>query len=146
MTETKQTTVPEGNVDKKTGTQEPALEQENPRLLAEHQPYMTPRRRVRGVSEVDVGDIAEFVYEAEPRTVFVLNPNFKMQLHGLSLKKMNHHALMVEIIDKMRPNDTPLEFYNRIIRKPSIAEIDAYRTYDVRKMSNIVIRRYKEHV
>jgi hypothetical protein len=120
-----------------------AVTEENPRILAGHQDYMGDPRRVKNVGEVSIGDVIEFTYEAAPRVVFVLNPNYQLQLHGFSLRQLDHRTLKVEVVDKMLPTDTPLQFYQRVVTKPNIAKIDAYRTYDVRKMGNITIRPYK---
>lgn len=139
--------------DGKTGTdskasatgEKPYIHSENPRLLADHEDYMGEPRRVRGIQDVSVGDVIEFSYEAEPRLVFVLNPNYKLQLHGLTLGKLTHRVLMIEVVGQMRPDDTTQEFYNRVVKRENVARTDAYRTFDVRKMGNITIRPYKKH-
>ncbi len=118
------------------------IKEENPRMLADHQAYLGAPRRVANADQIRVGDIVEFVYDAEPRTVYVLNPNYGDHLHGLSLKRMTHQMLMIEIIDKVRPGDSPHAFYTRVVSKPKIVKTGAYRTYDVRKMSTITIRSY----
>jgi hypothetical protein len=122
----------------------PEILEEDDRLLADHQAYLTIDRRIQNVNQLRVGDIAQFMYDAAPRTVFVLNPKYGYQLHGLSLKKLTHHALITEVIGKMHTQDTPQSFYNRIIKHSSVVEKnDAYRTYDIRKIQDIRVRHYK---
>lgn len=116
------------------------------KLLADHKAYLTIDKRIQSVDQLCIGDIAQFMYNATSRTVFVLNPKHEHQLHGLSLRNLTHYTLLTEVISKMHTRDTPESFYNRVIKlSGTIQKTDAYRTYDIRKIRDIRVRHYKKN-
>src|ERR1035441_674770 len=120
---------------------------QTPKYLNEQLPYLEDAVLTTGIDNVLVGDVIEFNYDGTPRTVFVLNPNYKLHMHGISLNQIDHQTLSTEIIDRMQAKDTPYAFYNRVVTSSKIAATDSYRTYDIRKLSAVKIRKYntKKH-
>jgi hypothetical protein len=86
---------------------------------------------------VEIGDIIQFVYKGEPRIVYVLNPDYKRQLHGLTLLNIDRRLFLTEVIRHARGKERPMEFYRRVINKPKIIETDSYRTYEVHLITNV---------
>lgn len=104
--------------------------------LASHRAYLGHATKIEP-KMIKVGDVIRFTYDAEERTVFVLNPMWKMQLHGLSMKAIDRRTLMVEVVAKSDIYKSPIDFYKRVISQEPIQKTDSYRTYEIRKMNNI---------
>jgi hypothetical protein len=111
--------------------------------LASHRSYITDAEKIERTS-INVGDVIKFMYNGEERTVFVLNPEYKMKLHGLSMKSIDRRTMMVEVFAKRDLYVSPTDFYARVVSQDAIKQTDSYRTYDLNKMGNI--RRVKYQV
>ena len=104
--------------------------------LASHRAYINRPEKIER-NDIRTGDVLMFMYNGEERTVFVLNPEYKMKLHGLSLKAIDRRTMMVEVFAKKDLYVTPVDFYNRVVSQSAIKKTDSYRTYDLNKMGNI---------
>lgn len=113
-----------------------SLTPEPDQALASHRSYISKPEKVER-NDIRTGDVIMFMYNGEERTVFVLNPEYKMKLHGLSMKALDRRTMMVEVFAKKDLYVTPIDFYNRVISQEVIKKADAYRTYDLNKMGNI---------
>lgn len=120
----------------KQPTKSTSLIPEDGNHLASHRAYLSNPVRVNP-NQIDVGDVIKFMYNGEERTVFVLNPEWHMFLHGLSMKAIDRRTLMVEIVAKADIYKTPADFYTRVIKQEAIQKTDSYRTYEIRKMGHI---------
>jgi hypothetical protein len=117
-------------------TKPSTLVPEDGQHLASHRAYLSNPVRVNP-NQINVGDVIKFMYSGEERTVFVLNPEWHLFLHGLSMKAIDRRTLMVEIVAKADMYKTPADFYTRVIKQEPIQKTDSYRTYEIRKMGNI---------
>lgn len=122
--------MPKNQQPSKTLTPEPN------QALASHRSYITKPEKIER-NDIRVGDVIMFMYNGEERTVFVLNPEYKMKLHGLSMKAIDRRTMMVEVFAKKDLYVTPIDFYNRVVGQETIKKTDSYRTYDLNKMGNI---------
>jgi hypothetical protein len=83
------------------------------------------------------GDVIRFMYDGEERTVFVVNPEWKKMLHGLTMNVINRRDLMIEVISKRQAADDAQDFYNIVLNTDVIKKIDCYRTYKLEKIQNL---------
>ena len=95
-----------------------------------------------GLRELSLGDVVRFYYEGADRYVYVLSV-WEKKLHGLTLRHIDHHTLVTEVIVHTKGNPDPQTFYESYITKPSIAAKNCYRTYDTTKLSRITKLEYK---
>lgn len=112
------------------------LEEEEGKQLPSHRAYLSDPVRI-DPKNIAVGDVIRFTYNAEERTVFVLNPEWQTMLHGLSMKAIDRRTLMLEVVAKADLYRSPIDFYARVVKGKAIQETDSYRTYDIRKMGNV---------
>ena len=120
----------------KNQSQSNTLTPEQTQALASHRSYISKPEKIER-NDIRTGDVLMFMYNGEERTVFVLNPEYKMKLHGLSLKAIDRRTMMVEVFAKRDLYVTPIDFYNRVVSQEVIKKTDSYRTYDLNKMGNI---------
>lgn len=104
--------------------------------LPSHRAYLSNERKIDAGSVV-AGDVVRFVYDAEERTVFVLNPEWKKLMHGLTMNAISRRDLMVEVVAKRQAADDSQSFYNVVLNTSAIKKIDCYRTYKIEKIQNL---------
>ena len=104
--------------------------------LPTHRAFLIDPIRV-DPKQIKVGDVIQFTYNREDRFVFVLDPEWKQMLHGLSMKKIDRRTLLLEVIANSDLYKTPIDFYERVVRGDAVQKTDSYRTYDIRKMGNV---------
>lgn len=109
---------------------------ENSQALASHRSYISKPKKIER-NNIEVGDVVQFMYNGEERTVFVLNPEYQMKLHGLSMNAIDRRTMMVEVFAKSDLYVSPSDFYSRVVSQDAIKKTDSYRTYDLNKMGNI---------
>lgn len=109
---------------------------ENNQALASHRAYLSKPEPIDRAN-INVGDVIQFMYNGEERTAFVVNPEYKMKLHALSMKAIDRRTMMVEVFAKRDIYVSPTDFYARVLSQDVIRKTDAYRTYDLNKMGNI---------
>ena len=112
------------------------LKEETGKHLPSHQAFLSDPVRVVP-QQLVVGDVIRFTYDAEERTVFVLDPEWKNMLHGLSMKKIDRRTLMLEVVSRSDLYKTPINFYKQVVKGEAVQKTDSYRTYDIRKMGDI---------
>ena len=112
------------------------LTQEDERSYASHVAFLGQPHRIL-LKELKPGDVIQFTYDGEERTVFVLNPDWQLKLHGLSMAKIDRTTLLNEIFDKAADYRTPIDMYERVIKRKEIMKTDSYRTYNIRKIGNL---------
>lgn len=118
------------------------LESESAQHLASHRSYMSNATKITP-KQISVGDVIQFMYDGEQRTVYVMNPDWAMKLHGLSMKAIDRRTLMVEVVAKSDLYKSPQDFYTRVLSQGPVSKTDSYRTYDLRKMGNIMKVEYQ---
>lgn len=104
--------------------------------LSSHRSYLSNERKV-SIDQVYSGDVIRFIYDGEERTVFVVDPNWKKMLHALTMNVINRRDLMVEVVANRDQFQTAHDFYNMVLKRPTIQKIDAYRTYKLEKIQNL---------
>lgn len=104
--------------------------------LPSHRNYLSNERKV-DASMVSAGDVIRFVYDGEERTVFVVNPEWKKLLHGLTMNVISRRDLMVEVVSKRQAANDVQDFYNVVLNTENIKKIDCYRTYKLDKIQNL---------
>lgn len=84
---------------------------------------------------VKIGDILVFMYENERRYVFVVTPLFLGKLHGLDMRRVPRKQFMY-VANLSFNRLTSKSFYRTYISRHWMAEFEAYRTYDWKKIVN----------
>lgn len=90
------------------------------------------------ITAIKKGQVVKFLYDGEERTVFVVTRNWKGKLHGMDLAGVPR-KLFLPIINSyvLQPKVSSEKLYDQHIKKPRILELQAYRTFDRFKISNI---------
>lgn len=120
----------------KQSSNKPELKEESGKYLPTHTSFLSDPVRV-DPNQIVIGDVIQFMYDSSERTVFVLDPEWKNKLHGLSMKEIDRRTLMLEVVSKSSLYKTPINFYNQVVKGEAIQKTDSYRTYDIKKMGNI---------
>ena len=105
-------------------------------ILWTHNSYFGKETKIP-ISKIKLGDVIKFMYEDEEKVAFVVNPEYKTMLHGLSLDVISRRDLMVEVIARSNTIIQPDNLYEQVLNRDVIKKIDCYRTYKLYKMQNI---------
>lgn len=94
------------------------------------------------ISNLSLGDVVHFYYDGSDRYVYVLAV-WEEKIHGLSLRHIDHHTLLTEVVVYATKQGDPKGFYQSHITKPAIASKNCYRTYNISKVSRLTKIEYK---
>ena len=113
--------------------------------LGTHRGFLYRPDDVVNVKDIKLGRVISFNYQttgelqSTPRLVFILHPNFEEKCHALTLKNIERDSLINDIYPCLRSGvDNPIDFYHQIYKPTYLYTTNAYRTYIVEKMKNIV--------
>lgn len=109
-------------------------------ILPTHLPYMEEDKHVFSYRDLSPGDVVTFNYKLKERYVCVLNRDFEDKLHGLSLEMIDRGQLL-PLMHEIYLTRDPKTFYSRI--DDIVKKTDAYRTYNIPEISNIILYKYK---
>lgn len=105
--------------------------------IDEHLPHLGTAYFV-SFNEINSGDVISFTYKGkepgdvkEVRWVFVLDPNYKGKLHGLTLGLTPRKVVVNDVVGAMFKTDQPYDMYYHDIQRVA-KKWDSYRTYFVR--------------
>jgi hypothetical protein len=112
-----------------------------PSCINEHKTFIKPSKHITHLS-VRRGDIVQFTYNGEIKTVLVVDPKWEGKLHGLSLNAVPR-KLFVPLIDEAAKATSAKNFYYSKLKPNPIGPKHAYRTYDLKKMTNLKIVDYE---
>ena len=104
------------------------------KFLGEHRKFLGDTNVVT-ITSLDKGQTVRFNYAGKERTVFVVAGNWEGKLHAVDLNGISRHDFLT--IVNAPPKLTPMELYEKVIKKPRIRDLNAYRTYDRDKVANL---------
>ena len=93
------------------------------------------------IQNVVKGMVIEFLYHNELRYVYVLNPRFHDELHGMSMRAIPRTLLMFVI--KYVPKLSEKVLYEQHLTKPHIKKVDAYRTFKLDEINSLKVVDYE---
>lgn len=104
------------------------------------------KTKIKGVvdalqREIHEGDIIKFLYNNEEKIALVLNPRYEGMMHGVSLENIDQTMLM-NLLETVSRGNPQLVYFSSLSKQPAFKKADAYRTYDIAKISDIKIAAY----
>jgi hypothetical protein len=111
-------------------------------ILSTHESFSS-NKRVTNLKSIKSGDVVEFEYDNEIRTVYVVNPLWMADLHGLTLSAIDRRDLMVEVVARNNPRLTDVVLYEKVLTRDVIKKLNCYRTYKVSKIQNLMLVDYE---
>ena len=106
--------------------------------LSTHRGFVSNERRVADTKSLRIGDIIAFMYDAKPRFAFVVHPNWINKLHALDLKHIDRTTLVNSIMPRLDVANDPKIFYDTVYKPTKLYSLDAYRTYNIPKIQQII--------
>lgn len=127
--------------------------------LRTHRGYIDQAKVLNHAGLLKIGSVATFAYtnqfqepgKTQYRLVFVLNPYWvdlpdsksqiksdKPKCHALELRNISRHTLLTEILPHLGMVHTPKLFYETVIKQNHVYNLEAYRTYLVSHMQDVV--------
>ena len=86
-------------------------------------------------TKLKTGDIIQFIYNGEKKTVMVLNPFWERKLHALDLNFIPRMFFLPILRESRSLTIKPKAFYEIKLRKDvRLKHFEAYRTFNVDKM------------
>jgi len=108
--------------------------------LSQHTHHMKLLQSEADVKKLGRGQVVSFKYKTKDRWVFVVDPDWNKLLHGLDLNFVPK-PLLETLLDA--PTDLiEEEFYRRYVSTLQMRKLDAYRTYDPKKVINLKVYSY----
>lgn len=102
--------------------------------LGQHREFfgdVTPTNR----SRIEKGQVVRFIYNGIERTIFVVAANWENKLHGLDLKHVPRRVFLRAVNAPLTLSEQQL--YDKVLDKPIFRELQAYRTFDRRKINSL---------
>lgn len=106
----------------------------------EHRRFIKPTK-FANLQKLQIGDVIQFIYNKELKTVLVTNPKWQKKLHGLSLNAIPR-KLFLPLIQEVKSEKSAKLFYTSKVKPNPIGPRHAYRTYSLESMSNLKIVNY----
>ena len=103
--------------------------------LPQHRNFFGSSEPTR-ITDVKIGDFITFVYNGEPRWVYVLNPKWEQKLHALDMRHIPRRDLLY-VANQIKDSMNPSTIYETFVKKPQVKSRHAYRTYNLSKISNV---------
>jgi hypothetical protein len=124
-------------------TEKKVLTDNKPKFINEHLRHLKDSTAI-DKTRLTAGDIIQFMYNEEKKTVMVLNPAWERKMHALDLNSIPRIYFLPILRESRSLTIKPKAFYEIKLKKDAkLKKLLAYRTFNVDKIAHVFIVDYR---